>query len=147
MAFPLFKKHVHLQGKKKFLFLMVWNLLLSPIWILCVSVGKCFLISFPISFQLGKPLSLVSYKHSSRYFVYFLPIKSFFSFWEVMIAYLTYPGPRGFETACFPLSQREDFSLAMWCRRWLNSYVHRCFKTQQDTVFRVCACVSFLRLL
>ena len=34
---------------------------------------------------------------------------------------------------CFPLSQREDFSLAVWCGWWLNSHVHRCFKTQQNS--------------
>lgn len=47
--FPSLKNMSIFKEKKKFLFLVVWNLPLSPIWILCVSVGKCFLISFPIS--------------------------------------------------------------------------------------------------
>ena len=78
-------------------------------------------------------LSLVPSNHSSGYCVYFLPTRSLFSFWGAMAAHLTYPGMRGFETICFPLSQREDFSLAVWCRWWLNPHVHMCFKTQQNS--------------
>ena len=60
MAFPLFKKYVPLQGKKKFsssseifLFMLVVYLL-SSIWIFCISVEKYFLISFFNVFYCGK---------------------------------------------------------------------------------------------
>ena len=143
-----------------FLFMLVVYLL-SSIWIFCISVEKYFLISsffnvfycakmksvfispcftvqfsgakhIHVGFQLGKPLSLVSSNHSSGYCVCFLPTRSLFSFWGVMAAHITYPGMRGFETISFPLSEREDFSLAVCGRRWLNPHVHRCFKIQQN---------------
>ena len=46
--------------------------------------------------------------------------------------------PKDERVWCFPLSQREDFSLAVWCRRWLNPYVHMYFKTQRNSFQSQC---------
>ena len=46
--------------------------------------------------------------------------------------------PKDERVWCFPLSQREDFSLAVWCRWWLNPHVHMYFKTQQNSFQSQC---------